>query len=132
MLTPVSGASPEYTAAQCAQTGVTAAQYGSVVQSPADQYNQVTGGNVDLDVEEADTITVGVVLTPTDNLTVSLDYWNIEIENTIATVGAENIVSDSVPPTASCVIQLLEAPLVTCGRAKSLACSMVCKTLVRA
>jgi iron complex outermembrane receptor protein len=89
---PCSGANPEYTAAQCAQTGVTAAQYGSVVQSPADQYNQVTGGNVDLDVEEADTITVGVVFTPSDNLTVSLDYWNIEIENTIATVGSENIV----------------------------------------
>ena len=89
---PCSGATPEYTAAQCAQTGVTAAQYGSVVQSPADQYNQVTGGNVDLDVEEADTITVGVVFTPSDNLTVSLDYWNIEIENTIATVGSENIV----------------------------------------
>ena len=89
---PCSGANPEYTAAQCALTGVTAAQYGSVVQSPADQYNQVTGGNVNLDVEEADTITVGVVFTPTDNLTVSLDYWNIEIEDTIATVGSENIV----------------------------------------
>ena len=87
---PCSGANPEYTAAQCALTGVTAAQYGSVVQSPADQYNQVTGGNIDLDVEEADTITVGIVLTPTDNLTVSVD-WDIEIENTIA-MGAENIV----------------------------------------
>jgi len=89
---PCSGANPEYSAEQCARTGVSAAQYGKVVQSPADQYNQITGGNVNLDVEEADTITVGAVFTPTDNLTVSLDYWNIEIENTIATVGAENIV----------------------------------------
>ena len=89
---PCAGATPEYSLEQCARTGVTAAQYGSIVASPADQYNQVTGGNVNLDVEEADTITIGLVLTPTDNLTVSLDYWSIEIENTIATVGAENIV----------------------------------------
>jgi len=89
---PCAGATPEYSLEQCARTGVTAAQYGSIVASPADQYNQVTGGNVNLDVEEADTITIGLVLTPTDNLTVSFDYWSIEIENTIATVGAENIV----------------------------------------
>ena len=89
---PCSGASPEYTADQCAKTGVTAAQYGNVVASPADQYNQVTGGNVNLEVEEADTYTIGVVLDPIENLTLSVDYWSIEIENTIATIGAENIV----------------------------------------
>ena len=89
---PCATASPEYSPEQCAKTGVTAAQYGSIVASPANQYNQITGGNINLDVEEADTITVGVVVTPSDNLTVSVDYWNIEIENTIATVGAENII----------------------------------------
>ncbi|MEK9541862.1 MAG: TonB-dependent receptor, partial [Luminiphilus sp.] len=86
------GESPEYTAAQCANTGVTAAQYGNIALSPADQYNQITGGNPDLDAEEADTITVGVVLTPWDSLSVSVDYWSIEIENTITGIGAENIV----------------------------------------
>lgn len=86
------GESPEYTAAQCANTGVTAAQYGNIALSPADQYNQITGGNPDLDAEEADTITVGVVLTPWDTLSVSVDYWSIEIENTITGIGAENIV----------------------------------------
>ncbi len=86
------GESPEYTAAQCANTGVTAAQYGNISLSPADQYNQITGGNPDLQAEEADTITVGVVLTPTDDLSVSVDYWSIEIEETITGIGAENIV----------------------------------------
>ena len=89
---PCATATPEYSAEQCARTGVTAAQYGNIVASPANQYNQISGGNVNLDVEEADTITVGIVLDPIENLTVSVDYWNIEIENTIATVGAENII----------------------------------------
>lgn len=89
---PCATATPEYSPEQCARTGVTAAQYGNIVASPANQYNQISGGNVNLDVEEADTITIGLVLTPSDSLTVSLDYWNIEIENTIATVGAENII----------------------------------------
>ena len=89
---PCATDSPEYTAEQCARTGVTAAQYGNIVASPADQYNQISGGNVNLEVEEADTITIGVVLDPMENLTLSVDYWNIEIENTIATVGAENII----------------------------------------
>jgi outer membrane receptor protein involved in Fe transport len=71
---------------------VTAAQYGNIVASPADQYNQISGGNVNLDVEEADTVTIGLVLDPMDNLTVSVDYWSIEIENTISSVGAENII----------------------------------------
>ena len=86
------GESPEYTAAQCANTGVTAAQYGNIALSPADQYNQITGGNPNLDAEEADTITVGVVVTPFDSLSVSIDYWSIEIEDTITGIGAENIV----------------------------------------
>ncbi len=86
------GESPEYSAAQCANTGVTAAQYGNISLSPADQYNQITGGNPDLQAEEADTITLGVVLTPTDDLSISVDYWSIEIEETITGIGAENIV----------------------------------------
>jgi outer membrane receptor protein involved in Fe transport len=89
---PCAGATPEYSPEQCARTGVSASQYGNISASPASQYNQISGGNVNLDVEEADTITVGVVLDPIENLTISVDYWNIEIENTIAGIGAENII----------------------------------------
>ena len=49
---------------QCARTGVTAAQYGSVLTNPADQYNTYGGGNPVLDPEMADTITFGIVWTP--------------------------------------------------------------------
>lgn len=83
---------PAFTAAQCANTGVTAAQYGSIGFSPAGQYNQITGGNDALDPEKADTITAGIVVDLLDNaLTFSVDYWKIEIEDTVTTVGASTI-----------------------------------------
>jgi len=88
---PCAGATPEFTAAQCANTGVTAAQYGNIGRSPAGQYNQITGGFEDLEPEKADTITVGVVIDPIDSLTISVDYWSIEIEDQISTLGARTI-----------------------------------------
>jgi len=83
---------PEYTAAQCALTGVTAAQYGNLLPNPADQYNQVTGGNINLAPEAADTLTFGVVVDPLDGLTFSVDYWKIDIEDAISTLGARLII----------------------------------------
>lgn len=88
---PCATATPKYTAAQCANTGVTAAQYGNIGKSPAGQYNQIAGGDPNLDPEKADTITVGVVIDPMTNLTVSVDYWSIEIEDQISTIGAPTI-----------------------------------------
>jgi outer membrane receptor protein involved in Fe transport len=88
---PCAGARPEYTAAQCANTGVTAAQYGNIGRSPAGQYNQIAGGDVNLDPEKADTITAGIVIDPMANLTISVDYWQIEIEDQIGTLGSRTI-----------------------------------------
>lgn len=89
---PCAGATPEYTAAQCANTGVTAAQYGKITPNPADQYNQVSGGNVNLAPEVADTFTFGVVVNPIENLQASVDYWSIDIEDTISTLGPRLII----------------------------------------
>jgi outer membrane receptor protein involved in Fe transport len=44
------------------------------------------GGNQKLEPEEADTFTVGLVWTPSRALTLTLDYFNIEIDNAIETV----------------------------------------------
>jgi outer membrane receptor protein involved in Fe transport len=65
---------------------VTAAQYGKVLESPAGQYNSLDGGNPALDVEKADTITAGVVWTPKSivGLSVTADYYDIKIEDTIS------------------------------------------------
>ena len=44
------------------------------------------GGNVNLEPEDADTFTVGAVWMPSKAVTVTLDYFNIEIDNAIQTV----------------------------------------------
>src|SRR6202008_3332717 len=48
---PCAGAAPALTAAQCALTGVTAAQYGHIIQCPAIQCDVSEGGNVALKPE---------------------------------------------------------------------------------
>lgn len=80
------GASPSASLAECQRTGVTAAQYGHILENPAGQYNSYDGGNPLLDVERADTITAGFVWTPKSitGLTLTADYFDITIKNTIA------------------------------------------------
>ncbi|MFC7047777.1 TonB-dependent receptor plug domain-containing protein [Emcibacter nanhaiensis] len=85
---PCAGDVPVYTAAQCANTGVTDAQYTHVVPSPASQYNALYGGNPDLQPEKADTWTVGFVAHPMDNMNISVDYWDIKITDVVGYVGA--------------------------------------------
>ena len=50
--------------AQCALTGVTAAQYGNIKSNPAAQYNVLSGGNPQLAPEIADTYSGGRRLHP--------------------------------------------------------------------
>ena len=91
---PCAGATPEFTLAQCANTGVTPAQYGAIALSPADQYNQITGGNPDVQPEVADTWTVGAVIEPRGLLpgfVATIDYFNIKVAQAISGIGAETI-----------------------------------------
>ncbi|MEO5962655.1 MAG: TonB-dependent receptor [Thermomonas sp.] len=90
---PCAGATPEYTQAQCANTGVSANQYGSIADNNAGQYNQFIGGNLNLKPEIADTYTLGLVFTPSNNLRVAVDYYDIKIAETISTVGAQTILN---------------------------------------
>ena len=54
------------------------------------------GGNENLDEETADTQTYGVVWTPSyvEGLAVSVDYYNIKIEDVISTVSATNLINE--------------------------------------
>ncbi|HWQ85300.1 TonB-dependent receptor plug domain-containing protein [Brevundimonas sp.] len=63
-----------------------------LLDSPAGQYNFLQGGNPNLEPESADTYTVGVVLTPSflPRFNVSLDYYKIEVDNLIGSIGAQN------------------------------------------
>ena len=88
------GDNPTATLEQCMRTGVTAAQYGNILENPADQYNTLFGGNPELDPETADTLTAGVVWTPESihGLSVTLDYYNIDITEVIGALGADDII----------------------------------------
>ena len=85
---PCSGPAPSATLTQCQRTGVTAAQYGNIADNPAGQFNQLTGGNPNLAPETADTITLGVVFSPEfiPGLTVSVDYFDITVEDLVGTI----------------------------------------------
>jgi iron complex outermembrane receptor protein len=82
---PCAGATPTATLAQCANTGVTAAQYGSIPDSTAGQYNALFGGNLDLTPETSDSYTVGIVFTPSflDGFSVTVDYFDIKVDDVI-------------------------------------------------
>ena len=85
------GPNPEYTAEQCARTGLPTSAYGNVPANPANQYNQLTGGNPDLTPEIADTYTVGFAVEPIQNLNLALDWYKIKIEDAIGGIGYQNI-----------------------------------------
>ncbi len=80
--------------ALCIATGVPPAAIGSVVSIIAGQINNFVGGKPDLEPEEADTITAGVVFTPEflEGLEFTLDYYNIDIDNVIVQVTEQNVV----------------------------------------
>ncbi|MAP04559.1 MAG: TonB-dependent receptor [Halieaceae bacterium] len=85
------GADPVATQAQCANTGLSAAQYGTVDPSAAGQFNLITGGNPNLVAERGETTTFGVVITPSmiENLSIAIDYFDIEVTDAIGTVPAQ-------------------------------------------
>jgi outer membrane receptor protein involved in Fe transport len=89
-----SGDSPAFSFEQCARTGVTAAQYGNIAPNPAGQYNSYDGGNPALDVETADTLTVGAVWTPRSitGLSLTFDYYDIKIADTISSFAPDEVI----------------------------------------
>jgi iron complex outermembrane receptor protein len=89
-----SGATP----AQCAKAGVLPGQYGNIGPNAASQYNGLLGGNPGLAPEKSDTYSVGFVIKPriVDNLTVSLDYFNIKVKDVVGAIGADTILSDCI------------------------------------
>ena len=95
---PCSGSMPTATAAQCANTGLSAAQFG-LLPPDSGQLNTLTGGNPDLTPEESDTFTIGAIWQPNqiEGFTLSADYFNITVENAISTI-----------PTVTTLTQCLE------------------------
>jgi outer membrane receptor protein involved in Fe transport len=85
---PCSGDHPSATLVQCQRTGVTAAQYGNIQDAPIGNI-VVDGGNPDLKAEKARTYTLGLVFTPARNLSMTVDYYDLRLENAIQNVPAD-------------------------------------------
>jgi iron complex outermembrane recepter protein len=92
------GAGGTATLAACQSTpgAGSASWYGSAaLNSPANQYNFLQGGNPNVHAEKADTFTVGFVVTPTavPGLNFSVDYYDIKVHGLIGTEGSLNILT---------------------------------------
>ena len=85
------GATPVGTKEQCVRAGVPADIYGSVPANPARQYNGFGGGNPNLQPEVADTYTFGVAWNPIKDLNLAFDWYRIDIEDAIGTIGHTQI-----------------------------------------
>src|SRR5580658_7800071 len=105
---PCSGTNPVASLEACERTGVTPGQYGHIVDCPADQCSQLTGGNVGVKPEDADTYTWGIVITPSmvPNLAFTMDYWTISIADAI---------SDGGIPANISLDECLAAPTPLCN-----------------
>ena len=85
---PCAGSNPTASLEICQLTGVTAEQYGRIVECPADTCSALGGGNIALKPETADTYTAGFVLTPRAlrRFSLSVDYYNIKVQDYIGTI----------------------------------------------
>jgi iron complex outermembrane receptor protein len=93
---PCAGPNPSYSLEDCAHSGVTPALYGNIPENPASQYNDLYGGNPNLKPEIADTITAGIVVTPTPSLSFALDYYDIKIKEVIGQYLMDDILQQCI------------------------------------
>ena len=72
----------------------------TIPQGTASQLSQLQGGNLTLRPEEADTYSIGVSLTPErfQGFTVSVDYWQVQIDDVIDTLPA-GVILNGCPDT---------------------------------
>lgn len=79
-------------AATCTATGVPLANVGTAFQSNG-QIEALFGGNPNLFEETASTLTIGAVIQPTflDGLSIQIDWYNIKVDDAIATVSLQTI-----------------------------------------
>lgn len=79
---------PTATLAQCANTGVTATQYGAIPFNTTSQLNAVIGGNPFLNPEKSNTYSVGMAVTPrfAPEFNLTADYFDIVINDAISVI----------------------------------------------
>ncbi len=100
--------------ATCIATGVPSTSVGSPTLQPNSQIQGAFGGNPNLEEEVADTWTAGVVIRPRfiPRLNITVDWYDIEIDNAIATAGGGvnnilNLCYNVIQNASSSICQLI-------------------------
>ena len=103
------GLSMSASRAACAHTGLPAELYGTDLKSPADQYNILEGGSETVEPEEAESFTAGLVATPgfIDGLTLTLDYFDINVEKGIDTIPPATVLTKCLETGISTFCELI-------------------------
>ena len=85
------GGQTSATQANCLAAGVPAGG----AEQPTTQIRAFVGGNPYLQPEEGENATVGIVYTPSqiENLSVSVDFWQIELENIFSSIGVSTVLN---------------------------------------
>jgi len=85
------GPNPANRAANCAADGIPVGW----LDTRTARVPGTTGGNLDLTEETSDSYTIGAVIAPDfiPGLVIAADYWNIEIDDAIANVAAQDILN---------------------------------------
>lgn len=95
-----------FTFAECARSGVSRAVWdaGGPESAPARTYNYVSGGNSNLNPEDSDTYSAGVVLRPQllEGLTVAVDYYDIDIEDVVWFIDPETMLVQCIRNDVFC------------------------------
>lgn len=104
---PCGGENPTATRAQCANTGLSAALYGTVPENSTSQYNGRTGGNANVKPETASTYTVGIVIDPIKNLTITVDAFHLKIKDAIQAVNAQSVFNQCLETGAALYCNLI-------------------------
>lgn len=101
---PCSGFTIAATDYGCLAQGLVVGQ--TVNANPAGQYNALLGGNPDLQPERATTKTFGVVLQPSflPRFALTIDWFDIKVNNAIRSFGPDAVLSDCVANTTSSTV----------------------------
>jgi len=91
-INPVDAATANTLSWLCVQTGVPISAVGNLDQPSAGEVNTLISGNLTLTPEKADTTSIGLVWTPSHQLSVTLDWWNIEINDAISSPLVQDVV----------------------------------------
>lgn len=108
---PCAGQNPAASAAACAHSGVTAAQYGHIAQCPAGQCAIEVGGSSALQPEKANTLSYGITFSPSylSGFSASLDYFKILLKQQITVVPPDislnNCLLTGAPASCSLIVR---------------------------